>query len=125
MSVTRIGAIFQPAGMRAASTYADTVSYLSGGFLPGKLRGFIERTVVSSEAAMNVLPALLSPAAVVALVLGLWRVSADLGWTGEFLISAGFFSHWQVWIALAAVLQISAGSLAAKISSAGKISEEN
>src|ERR1700736_668962 len=111
MSVTRIGAMLQPAGMRAASIFADTSSAL-----PATFRRFVERTVVASEAAMNVLPALLTPAAVTALVLGLWRVSADLGWTGEFLIASGFFSHWQVWIALAIGLQVMAASLAAKIS---------
>ena len=74
---------------------------------------------------MNILPALLSPAAVLALVLGLWRVSADLGWTEAFLIANGFFSHWQVWIALAIVLQVAAVWLASKISSDNKISEEN
>jgi len=85
----------------------------------------MEQTVVASEAALNVLPALLTPAAVIAFVLGLWRVSADLGWTEEFLIANGFFSHWQVWIALAIALQVSATWLAAKISSNDKISEEN
>lgn len=74
---------------------------------------------------MNVLPALLTPAAVIALVLGLWRVTADLGWTGEFLIAGGLFSHWQVWIALAVALQLAAVALVAKINSHGKISEEN
>jgi hypothetical protein len=112
--------MFQPAWMRAASVFADNSSTL-----PAKVRWFIERTVTASSAAMNVLPALLSPAAVVALVLGLWRVSADLGWTEEFLISNGFFSHWQVWIGLAIGLQAIATSLAAKIASDHKISEEN
>lgn len=111
MSVTRIGAMLQPAWMRAASSFTDTSTAL-----PARVRWFAERTVVASEAALNVLPALLSPAAVVALVLGLWRVSSDLGWTGEFVIAGGFFSHWQVWIALAATLQVAAVSLAAKIS---------
>jgi hypothetical protein len=120
MSVTRIGAMFQPAWMRAASAFTDTSSTL-----PLKARWFIERTVAASEAAMNVLPALLTPAAVVALVLGLWRISADLGWTEEFLISNGFFSHWQVWIALAIGLQAAATTLSAKMASDHKISEEN
>ncbi|HWY47448.1 MAG TPA: hypothetical protein VNX70_08700 [Bryobacteraceae bacterium] len=111
MSVTRIGAIFQPAGMRALSIFADTSSNL-----PARLRWFFEQIVVASEAALNVLPALLTPAAVTALVLGLWRVSADLGWTEDFIIANGFFSHWQVWMALAGVLQIAAASLAARIS---------
>jgi hypothetical protein len=120
MSVTRIGEMIQPAWMRAASTFTDTSSTL-----PVRLKRFVDRIVVASEAAMNVLPALLTPAAVVALVLGLWRVSSDLGWTEQFLIPSGFFSHWQVWIALAIVLQVAAASLVAKINSPAKISEEN
>jgi hypothetical protein len=112
--------MFQPAWMRAASVFSDTSSTL-----PTRLRWFVDRTVTASSAALNVLPALLTPAAVVALVLGLWRVSADLGWTEDFLISNGFFSHWQVWIALAIGLQAAATSLAAKIASGDKISEEN
>jgi hypothetical protein len=49
--------------------------------------------------------ALLTPAAVMASVLGLWRLAADMKWTGEFAITSGLFSHWQVWLASAAVLQ--------------------
>jgi len=51
------------------------------------------------------LGALLTPAAVMASVLGLWRLAADMKWTGEFGISSGLFSHWQVWLASAAILQ--------------------
>jgi len=120
MSVIRIGAMLQPAWMRAASVFVD-----SGSILPARVRAFTERIVNASEAAMNVLPALLTPAAVVALVLGLWRMTSDLGWTEEFLIANGFFSHWQVWIALAIALQVAAASIAAKIGSPNKISEEN
>ena len=72
--------------------------------------------MVSSQVSYTGLPALLTPAAVTALVLGLWRVCADVGWTGEFLIANGFFSHWQVWIALAIAMQTAAASLAAKMS---------
>jgi hypothetical protein len=118
--VTRIGAMFQLAGMRASSSFPDTTSVL-----PAKLGAFFERIVVASEAAMNVLPALLTPSAVVALVLGLWRVSSDLGWTEEFLIGSGFFSHWQVWIALSVALQLASSTLSTRISSQNKIPEEN
>jgi len=51
------------------------------------------------------LGALLTPAAVAACVLGLWRIAADLGWTSDFAIPSGFFSHWQVWIAAAVLLE--------------------
>ena len=59
----------------------------------------------------SIAAALLTPAAVMALVLGVWRLSADLNWTGEFAISRGIFSHWQVWIALAGLLQTCAAIL--------------
>ncbi len=48
---------------------------------------------------------LLTPAALAALVLGAWRLGSDLQWTGKFVISKGLFSHWQVWMAMAALLQ--------------------
>jgi len=46
-----------------------------------------------------------------ALVFALWRVSADLGWTESFVISSGLFSHWQVWMALAIALKLTASTL--------------
>ena len=42
------------------------------------------------------LSALLTPAAWMAGVLALWRLASDLQFTGEFGISSGIFSHWQV-----------------------------
>jgi hypothetical protein len=51
------------------------------------------------------LSALLTPAAVMASALGFWRLAADLQWTGEFGIASGIFSHWQVWLTFAAILQ--------------------
>jgi hypothetical protein len=52
------------------------------------------------------LASLLTPAAVTACVLALWRLSADFKATGAFPITSGLFSHWQVWLAGAAALQI-------------------
>lgn len=52
--------------------------------------------------------ALLTPAAVMASVLAFWRLAADLRATGEFPIVEGLFSHWQVWVTAAAMLQICA-----------------
>jgi len=51
------------------------------------------------------LAALLTPVAIMAIVLALWRLSADLRATGEFPISVGLFSHWQVWMTSAAILE--------------------
>ena len=54
---------------------------------------------------------LLTPAAVLATVLGIWRIAADLNWTGSFAIAEGFFSHWQVWLGAAVLLQLCASLL--------------
>jgi hypothetical protein len=48
----------------------------------------------------------LTPAAVMAAVLAMWRIAADMNWTSRFAISTGFFSHWQVWLAAAVLLQL-------------------
>lgn len=120
MSAPRIGAMLQPAWMRAASVFAESTSRWAATLKPA-----MQRVVTASEAAMDVLPALLTPASVVALVLGLWRVTADVGWTEAFLISNGLFSHWQVWIALAILLQAGAAWMLARRGSPDKISEEN
>jgi hypothetical protein len=68
---------------------------------------------------------LLTPAALVAFVMGLWRVSVDLDWASAFPIASGFFSHWQVWIALSIALKILSSSLLAWDGRTRKISEEN
>ena len=51
---------------------------------------------------------LLTPAAALALALGCWGLAAQRNWTGGFAISSGVFSHWEVWLAGAAVLEICA-----------------
>ncbi len=49
--------------------------------------------------------ALLMPAALAAWALAFWRLAADLNLAGRFAITSGPFSHWQVWMGLAALLQ--------------------
>src|SRR5437764_14301998 len=50
--------------------------------------------------------ALLTPAALSACVLALWRIAADMNWAGSFAIPTGVFSHWQVWLGAAIALQL-------------------
>ena len=52
--------------------------------------------------------AMLTPAALAALALGLWRLAADLNWTSAFVIPDGLFSHWLVWVVAAILLQLCA-----------------
>jgi hypothetical protein len=50
--------------------------------------------------------ALLTPIAALAFVLACWRIAADLNWTDSFAIPSGLFSHWQIWMATAVLLQL-------------------
>lgn len=54
------------------------------------------------------LAGLLTPAAVLIAAFAVWGIAADMNWTGSFAIARGFFSHWQVWLAAATVLQLCA-----------------
>jgi hypothetical protein len=49
---------------------------------------------------------LMTPVSLTAYVLALWRLGADLNWVSEFFISNGLLSRWQVWLAVAIVVQI-------------------
>ena len=55
---------------------------------------------------------LLTPVALIAYVLAGWRLGADMNWTGQFFISKGLLSHWQVWLAVAIATQATAAHLA-------------
>jgi uncharacterized membrane protein YidH (DUF202 family) len=105
----RIGGLLQPAWTRTATAFAGTTSAVTG-----KLQPAITRTAAISstifEEATNLVGAFLTPAAVLASVMGIWRLGADLGLTGDFIVSTGLFSHWLVWMMLALVLKMT-GSL--------------
>jgi hypothetical protein len=47
----------------------------------------------------------LGPFAVMEFALGMWRLGADMGWTGAFFVDQGILSHWQVWLAMSAFTQ--------------------
>jgi hypothetical protein len=51
--------------------------------------------------------ALLIPVALMAYVMGFWRLASDIGVTQEFAVR-GLFSHWQLWIVAAVSLHVGA-----------------
>ena len=63
------------------------------------------RTEQGKKAAQAV-AALLTPAALVASVLAMWRIAADLKFTNSFAIGSGVFSTWQAWLGAAVLLQL-------------------
>ena len=58
-----------------------------------------------------VVAALLPPIALMAGLLAVWRIAADLQWAASFAISTGLFSHWQVWMGAAVILEVCARAL--------------
>jgi hypothetical protein len=68
----------------------------------------VRRTVALNRQAALVAASLMTPVALTAWALGGWRLLADLELAGEFAISSGLFSHWQVWIALGVIFQFAA-----------------
>ena len=48
---------------------------------------------------------LMTPVALTGYLLAAWRLGADMNWLGDFFISRGLLSRWQVWLALAAATQ--------------------
>ena len=73
--------------------------------------GKLERRLRKNRRLALAMGSLLVPTALMASVLGLWRLAADLKITGDFAISTGLLSHWQVWIASAVVLLFVARTL--------------
>jgi len=71
--------------------------------------GKVSRVVQSrrkNRRMASVVAALLTPIGLIAFVLAIWRVAADLNWANSFAIPSGLFSHWQVWLGAAALLQV-------------------
>ena len=68
----------------------------------------LRKAVAANRQAALVMSALMTPLAFMAWALGGWRIAADLKWAGAFAITTGFFSHWQVWIAVAIAVQFAA-----------------
>ncbi len=74
-----------------------------------------DRTGAALAKIPSLIVASITPAALTALSLGLWRLTTDLEWTEWFPVSSGLLSHWQAWIALAIALKFGATALVAKL----------
>lgn len=49
--------------------------------------------------------AVITPVALMACALALWRIAADMSLAGAFPFTQGFLSHWQIWFLVAVLLQ--------------------
>lgn len=85
-----------------------------GKMIPAGAPGIVQAFKTNTHEMAPLFHYLLKPVALLAYVLSAWRLGADLNWTGEFFISRGLLSHWQVWLALAIATQATAAHLAPK-----------
>ena len=83
----------------------------------------VERRTANSGRAARLAASVLTLIAICLGSFGVWRIAEDLGWAGDFVIAEGIFSHWQIWIGSAVVLQWVAGRLASYARSAAPDSE--
>ena len=60
---------------------------------------------------LSMVAAVLTPLAVLAGTLGVWRLAADPGWTSRFFIASGLLSHCQVWFTVAIAVGASSRGL--------------
>lgn len=70
----------------------------------------IQRKQGKNRHVASAFASLLIPVALVAYVLGFWRLASDMGLAGEFGFT-GVLSHWQVWIPMAVLAQWAASVL--------------
>jgi hypothetical protein len=65
----------------------------------------VTRRKGKNSRAARVTASLLGLVAICLGIFGFWRLGEDLGFTGDFVFSTGFLSHWQVWMAAGAATQ--------------------
>lgn len=71
----------------------------------------VREAILKQRRYAPVLGFLITPFALTGYVLAFWRLGADLNWLGEFFITKGLLSRWQVWLAIAIAMQIAANQL--------------
>jgi hypothetical protein len=91
----------------ATTTWTSALAQASAGFL--SRTG--EWATSTSQKFGGVVSTLLNPAIVSVYVLALWSLTADIGWTGAFMVTSGPFSNWMVWLGIAVVLHVAASIL--------------
>ena len=125
MGAFRIDMTQRPAVAGVQSTLSATNSAASSKLEVRFAANLFAEALMLGRQLPKILVALLTPAALVALAMGLWRLGTDLDWAGAFPISAGIFSHWQVWIALSIALKMLSSSLLAWETRSRKLPDEN
>jgi len=79
--------------------------------ITGRLQPAIDWTGHASVELLQFAGVFMKPLTLTLSVLAIWRLGADLGWTGDFFVGSGIFSHFQVWVALAVMSHLASSSV--------------
>ncbi len=58
---------------------------------------------------------LLTLGAVACFIMSAWKLMADLGVAGKFVVTAGVFSHWQAWLGTGIAVQLVSFRIARRV----------
>ena len=95
------------------ASFQPTVDTIAATLEPHLVRPVIRRGATRLVRLSLALSELVSaPVAVLAALLGVWRLGADLDLTGSFFINQGTLSHYQFWFAVAIAVRVSASVVA-------------
>jgi hypothetical protein len=70
----------------------------------------IQRKSGKNRRLASAIGTLLIPVALMAYVMGFWRLASDMDMAGAFVVT-GIFSHWQVWFTIAVAISLASSSL--------------
>ncbi len=74
-----------------------------------RIRLGTRHSIVDLQSQMALaLAALFAPSALLAFTICFWSFAAELGLVGEFYVTAGIFSHWQIWLLTSLLLLVTA-----------------
>ena len=102
MAEIRVIEFVEPVKTRTLAVFAGTTLAFAE-----RLQPLVNRSLAVSLQAADMVSVFLTPTAVLAFVFAAWRLGDDIGWTGEFPVTSGLFSHWLVWVALGVGIQMS------------------
>ena len=71
----------------------------------------VREVILKQRRYASVVGFFMTPFALTCYVLAFWRLGADLNWLGEFFITKGLLSRWQVWLAMGIATQLLANQL--------------
>jgi hypothetical protein len=102
-----------------SSVWQTSLDLSRDSFVSGVFQNVLKVGKWANDTALEfgaLVSALLAPAIVSAYLITVWSITADMGITGEFMVSSGPFANWIVWMGIAVALHLAATVLRRRVS---------